>query len=766
MNKLNETPKISSLVHLTYGRILNNILKKNTVAFDLKKLVENFTVDTIVPGFISKSYDQNVPEFVYNYPPIGPIPEFFECIICEEIGPHSHDINCTRPNESSLYLTEKGSLVYNKPTGTSYKLLIKKRGQKKVVSTNVKSGRFPGFVILKYENENNTFTTVKIGKNGAINISSGNFVNKRLEPDLVKKINQTDALLDKKEVYHIDPSISSTYIINSQFNLYPKEEKVFINLDAIDLNLWKTPLFKTKINTIYYFVIKRKKYIIENYHYNSGNDATKSNKQSNPYIQFTMILNEPFKINIQIYKRGAVQMRLMYTTEDFETRIRNPLQLDTIEEVYVFLKELFTILIINSSETNFPIIVSEIEKERKGILNMVDKGQPQVCHNRKGRELRPVPYSFYGVCPMENHYVRPEGKKRPDGKFEPCCYKIKKSGPDSISAIEQRYREGFNENIPDPDTLSAIFIPGTKIIESRAFKGLNMLTEKQLLDSLEHFGYIGKKPLFKNKQTVFTSLPFEKFSFSSKGVYPKDVLFISIPIDTLRVLLYFDENGTSYFINERGETLPSSISQILPELFETVIDGYYDFEENIFYPFDIITFKGTDITKNTYKMRFDILIYALEIINLVKSSLILSTNFDDSYEEIAHEEKSFIIFIPLNSVYTPGSINKHVKINVSLQEKVISLNVQHLHGNRWKIHFNGKTIPEVLLPQHEKSIKIPIVFTTQNNVKDDDIILFKINTNTNGLINYNVPLLPIEKINSHIIDYNDILNILEFLNKL
>ena len=39
--------------------------------------------------------------------------------------------------------------------------------------------------------------------------------------------------------------------------------------------------------------------------------------------------------------------------------------LHILKEVYTFLKQLFEILIENSSETNMPIIVNEIEKERK-----------------------------------------------------------------------------------------------------------------------------------------------------------------------------------------------------------------------------------------------------------------------------------------------------------------------------------------------------------------------------------------------------------------
>jgi len=756
MDTINQNPKISAFVPLTYSRILNG------TSLELKNLVENFKLDIDIdkegnpgytktptlPAFISKSYDQTKPEFVYNYPPLS-IPKYFECVICEEVGPHSHDINCTKPFESSLYLTDEGSVKFNKPVGTSYKIIVKKRGQKKVVSLNAKSQRYPNSLILKYENENKSFTNIQLSKNGTINIKSANFKNKSVESDLLEKIHETGVEYIISDNY--------TYMMFSQFNLYPKEyqEHVFINLDAIHLNLWETPLFKRKIGSKKYFAIGKTKYEVNKYRYNSGDITTKSNKQSNPFIQFDIII-EPFKVGVLMYKRGAVQMRLVYNSESKNIRMENPLNINDLKNVYTFLKELFEILIVNSSETNFPIIANEIEKEKKGILNMVDGGQPKLCHNRKGRELQPVPYSFKGVCPMENYYVRPNGIKRPDGLYEPCCYKIKKSGPDSLKAIQERYIHGFSEGIPDPDTLSAVYIPGTKTVESRQFKGLNDFTKEQLLDLLEHFGYIGKQSTF--KKTSKSTIAFEQFSYSN--VLPSKSLFVSIPINTMRVFLIFEQKGESFFINTFSETAESGLNSI-PQLSGTIMDGFYDFEEEVFYPFDVVQYKGKDVTKTEYKKRFEFLMYSNDIINQISGSLTISTNFDDDLENY-DEKNTFLLFIPLNSHYTPGKINKNVSINI-IQNPYISLNVEHFRGNRWKVNFEGKSIIETLLPQHEKSIEIPVVFTNKNEINDDDIVLFQINTNKNGRINYNKPLIPIEKLENHTIDHNDLINILEFL---
>jgi len=781
---LNEHPKITPLKPLTYSRLLNNIdqqKEKNEKSkynfLNLKKLVENFKLDIEInsegiiiktpnlPAFISKSYYQSKPEYAFNDPPKGPIPLFFECIHCEQQGPHFHLKTCIKPFESSMYLSEAGEEKYKKSAGTSYKLIIKKRGQKKIISTSVKNQRFSDNVELVYENENETHTIVKIGKNGVINIISANFENKSIESDLLKKINQSGSLNESEyhdNVFKIDKSISYTYVILAQFNLYPKDNiSLFINLEALNLNLWETPLFKQKMNGHIFFVISPKRYQVQNYRYNSGNIISKSNKQTNPFIQFDLI-NGVFKIGILIYKKGAVQIRLSYLDKNFDEKVGHPLILSTLEEAYTFLKKLFEILIQDSSETNYPIIVSEVVPEKKGILNMVDGKQPLVCHNRKGYELRPDPYSFYGKCPMNNYYVRPEGKKRPDGLFEPCCYKIKDSGKDSKKAIDERYYSGYKD-IQNPDKLSAVFIPGTKTIESRRFDGLNDLTKKQLLDFMEEYGYIGKKNPFilKNK----FKFKFERFSYYNSSFPINNSLMVAIPNETIRVILSFEENG-NLFINTLEQSSESGLPKI-PNLEGTVMDGYLDTDENIFYPFDVIYFKGEDISKQIYKKRFDILMYCIEIINASPGSLTISTNFDDSLENIINEENTFILFIPLNSIYNKqGEINKNVKIWTSINlEKTITLNVHPFKGNKWKIDFEGKGIPEILLPQKESSIEIPVIFTNKNNVTSGDIILFKINMNANGLINNNKPLIPIEKVSHHINDYIDIINILEFKKK-
>jgi len=161
--------------------------------------------------------------------------------------------------------------------------------------------------------------------------------------------------------------------------------------------------------------------------------------------------------------------------------------------------------------------------------------------------------------------------------------------------------------------------------------------------------------------------------------------------------------------------------------------------------------------------------YSVELFD-EDADLTISTNFDDTLENITSEADTFILFISLKSLYTPGTINKNTSIwtNEKLTD-FISLNVESFKTNRWKVNFEGKSVPETLLPQREKvkvtesSIEIPVVFSNTNRLKSSDIVLFEINKNVNGSINNNKPLIPIKKINTHINDYSNIINILEFI---
>ena len=160
---------ISLLKPLTYSMLINNIDSERTTKtksdynyINLNELVKNFKLDMdyqppeytpygTLPGFVAKSYYQSKPETGYNWPPKGPIDNYFVCLYCKKKGPDHHSIDCKRPFDSSLVLTQEGTEHYpGRSRGTSYFLIVKKPGQKKVVTKSIKSEKFTDNIEFVY----------------------------------------------------------------------------------------------------------------------------------------------------------------------------------------------------------------------------------------------------------------------------------------------------------------------------------------------------------------------------------------------------------------------------------------------------------------------------------------------------------------------------------------------------------------------------------------------------------------------------------------
>ena len=813
MEKLNKKPEISDLVPLTYSMLINNIdlsKQKNTKSeysfLNLENLVNEFQLDT---SFISKSYYQSDPEFSYNEPAKGPIDLNFECIYCKKEGPNNHLRNCKRPFNSSLYLTKEFN---NFEEGTPYNLVVTKRGQKKVVSTSIKSDIFLDSVEIIYSDVNKRECVIRIAKNGSINIISAGFGNKKIINEIINKINQTSALIlpEYRKVYagkskfEIDTTITYKYLLFAQFNMYPKEyqESYFIDLSEFNKSMKRYIQNRNSKEVLSY---RTDYYYITNYEINTGNILSRSNKMTNPLINFNLI--HPgmiIKFSITIYKRGAVQLRLSYNNKKAVSE--KQLELSDLENVYQFLEKIFTEIIKNNN-----IILSDAPKLKKGITNMVDGKQPQMCHDRQG--LRPEPYSFRGVCPDPNMFVRPEGKKRPDGKYEPCCYKLKDNGKDSKNRYLKILKHGYpdseaasyDENIPNPDTKSAVYIPGTKTLESRRFKGLMDMDQNELMSCIQDSGYIREKDIFDQSEYVTlkdrilneysflvgtSNLIFQHPVTLTPNTFPmftKDIYIVTpVNSETIKVFLFFNDKGESYFINENKDVSETSLGSI-SELASTLIEGnlYPYKDELVFYPFDILYSKGTNLSSTPFystrvkNPRYSTLMYLIDKIKSVNSDLTIETpqfdlniiggskNFLNNKE---YGDISSLIYIPVNEGYTFNRINKKLLIwnNVNKgSNDLISLNVYHKNNNRWEVKMNSKNIPAELLPQENGTIEIPLVFSNKNSLKDNDLVLFKINIlnktdkMVNTLINTKKPLTPVEKITENITDYFSVINILQ-----
>ena len=789
---------------LTYSMLINNVdylnKKKNKSEFNyinLQDLARNFKLDLEysppdwspygnLPGFISKSYYQSSPESGYNYPPKGPIDPFFICTYCKKVGPEHHSVECKRPFDSSLVLKDETDKYPGKSRGTSHIMIIKKPGQKKVISSSLKSERFTDNVEVVYESKDFQKTVVRISRNGVINIISANYSNDSLPNELVKKINESRCLTAEYPGEKYTITSSYKYLLLGQFKLTITES---VDLDKLN-GVLTSRRFRRVVDSEEVFMLDSADniYRIDKYVYNSGEIESRNNRPTNPYILFNLI-DQNVKINVMIYRKGAVQFKASYVKAP-----DNTLSTETLKKAYTFVSELLKRI--------SGIIVTNFKEPKKiGIDNTIDSKEPQACQNRPGYELRPNPFSFYGKCPMPGYYVAPRGVRRPDGKYEPCCYKLKKTGKDSESRYRKILMDGYTdseaakylESVPNPDNLTAVYYPGTKTPESRRFKGLNDLSKEHLIDCIERSGYIEPKNVFNDypslRETVlaqFSVLCGSKQSISQHPVALTNINlikdgYIVTPIfnGTIHVLLFFNEAGTSYFINNANDVSESGIPDI-PGLAGTLLDGYlYPFKtEFVFYPVDILFFKTVNVMSKVYSDktsgdRFTGLLYSINVINKTPGTLTIDSTFDEdtingSKYYLKEYSVSGLLFIPINQYYQRNKVNKNLFIFHSISTKndyFLSFSVKKIDKNRWKPTIDSKDIPDSLLPQ-DPGIEIPIKFTDTFKIKDSDIILFKVQLNRiTGKINIGKPLLALEKLDSQINDYPEVISLLQSIQE-
>ena len=837
--------EISPLIPVTYSMLINDIDrdsdKKNKSIFNYinrEKLALNFKLDFTYeddggmygdyPGFVSKSYFQSSPEIGYCYPPKGPIEKYFVCTYCKREGPKNHTESCRRPLDSSLVLTQEGTEKYTgRRKGTSYLLIVKKAGQKKVITDSLKSELFYDSVQLIYMYPDKKKCTIRISRNGTINIISARFTDDQLPGLIVKKINESGALTDEfKQMvpkYVILPKISNKYLLFAQFNLYPEKNDYHINLTKLNDKLWNNGIYKKEYlgNTVLMLDTPTNNYVIENFIFNSGDILSRSNRPTPSMIKFIMTTSRTpeIKVSVVIYTRGAIQLRASHIKGAEKTPLTN----DYITHAYDFLKEIFKRIITESNSTKFPIIVKELltPKQLAGINNTIDGKQPQACMNRDNRIVRPVPFSFYGKCEEPGTFVAPRGiLRKKDGKYEPCCYKIKKDeivvlkngvptkipGKDSKARYDKILINGYpdedaiyhGEVIPDPDKDTAVYSPGTDIQESRRFKGLKDFSREELMKCMEDTGYIEAPTIFNQKDNNYSSFQKEVLGNYSKLSGTKSLMlqgykslsyetfknftkysYVLTPVlnETIHVLLYFNETGKSYFINLNNDVSDSGLP-VIAELKNTLIEGnLYPYKEPnfIFYPVDIIFYNSVNITNKDYYTgnsddRFTSLMYVIKAMNSNNGILITQINFDldiiqGSKYYIENMDISGLLFIPYTSKYTPKVINKDVLLWSNTLRKSnlrIGLVVTKIGKNIWSVSIDGKIISPILLPQADGGIEIPIKWSEDNNLKNGDTVLFKIllNLKTNK-INVGKPLVPLEKIDFKINYYSDVISILQ-----
>jgi hypothetical protein len=231
------------------------------------------------------------------------------------------------------------------------------------------------------------------------------------------------------------------------------------------------------------------------------------------------------------------------------------------------------------------------------------------------------------------------------------------------------------------------------------------------------------------------------------------------------VYLFINPEGRSFFINSNKDVSESGLPDI-PILYSTVILGnLIPFKKDFtFYPNDVTIFNGVTIISKNYigsDSRFSSLMYVINTLRANEGTLNIESTFDQDVINgakyyLAEYRVSGLLFIPENG---PKLLwNDTTDIN----NLIISLAVKKIKGNRWAVTVEDKSIPESLLPQIDSGVVIPVKFTDENKIKNNDIILFGvIISRTDRKINTKQPLEPIEKLSEQINNYTEVLGILQ-----
>lgn len=537
---------------------INKFLTNGDV-INLEILKENFRLDEGETGFYRLSLSQKIVlgnetiNETYNRPPIGPIDEGFYCSYCGSVGPEDHLQTCNFPVKDSLNLTLGGfkDLVLN---NTSYsgdyseikqkilsqtvtqedlnKILLneddlrvfngninidqnrntltdipfngiyKKRGSLKRAN-KTSTTQFLNNMII-YHEEDDLKTSIRISKNGLINLINVPSDNTKLEAmitELIRRINETDAVnidefndtvgTNNYTQYEMinDPDITYIHSMTAQFQLDAIKSGLQVNFSELDNlispfdqngNLLSSDV--TNVIRVYDTdVIDFQGIKIIDWEYSTGK-MTVNQWQSQEYIKLTVIPDNGVKLTAVIKKYGAIMMTLSLCNKEQNDRGlcgegRTPIIKEMMNNFVTRFNDLFT--------RESSILTSKtLSDETKGklVFNTVSGYAPsgKICRLTRTRDtgagnykegMRPDPYSWKGTCPDPNYqYLKPEGVQDEDGLWYPCCETKTK---ESVLKMRNYLLNGFPRNIregeefditPGVDLGSGILVPGSNEI--------------------------------------------------------------------------------------------------------------------------------------------------------------------------------------------------------------------------------------------------------------------------------------------------------------
>lgn len=434
-------------------------------------------------NFTKLKYNKNIKgegTETYNRPPVGPIEPGFYCIACEKYAPDHHETNCMMPDKISLRLTLKGlsDIVNNPDINTKITDINELRRDKTKLESFI-TEHFRGttggdtYSNLSYldvvplrGNEKTPFKTSKTSFNNAL------FITYTPEPDT--EINSTIRNTNIRVYTHGLIDIKGAPLDEAEFNdMMTLLLERINNTSCVNINNFNRVLqinqiqqknkfeaikelsyFKIIKAQFYYFGEEHKEKIID---LEKLNNAFISNYKDTPdliYKSVDMNVDTISKVGKKIkdsliYKftiptRGTLTLMISrFGTFQFTLSNHIPTPLSENIRIMKVLREQFT-SIENKHEfsnDNLETKVMIYDKAFPTVSGLVPpktitqhQGTEVCAKNQAGKPIRPNPYDWGGICPVDGHFIPPVGKQGGDittkingvdqQLYFPCCKKM------------------------------------------------------------------------------------------------------------------------------------------------------------------------------------------------------------------------------------------------------------------------------------------------------------------------------------------------------
>jgi len=763
--------------------------------------------------------------YIYSYPPIGyiestssgiipnPFPKGINCVICgdpsdisnpqlyindipqipnSEISNIYHSTECFQPNNNSLVISEYGASTVFKDKPVGYPYIPVKTGKTAGVKQKSKTMTY---LSIKYKyTEQKKPCEIRFFNNGTYTIISAPWElvdNKNFEKEFLTRVKKS---LETQGIkYVVNENTTQVNGIGTWFDT--------IKSDKENKNLILNKIIEQIPNEI--TIKNRWKILSSTLKKTIKGDATTISAGS---ILFKMedLQNPIVNISFNLLEKGSVNLNFALNKsikEQLEKEIIQGINVSKNQKNLKLLDKNYVTVFVSQIQPFFeelykqPSIIQEISS--KNLLNLRDEfiGKPSECRGTPPNDKRPKPYySFYGTCPGIGqgglrHAPMPWGIKTDASKggwYVPCCSSLTKSGKFSEKVYKEFLKWGFpqidenNREIPfngellstkyevgQPDTMGAVYINGTKTIESRRFKGLMHLNENKLLNCIQQSGKMDEFIKWKestsgiqptttltpdmqnltNKLKKLTDaeiVPFyftnilSKLSFKKMNVDP--YIVYGIPQNSKTATLFIDENGFLHVYNG-VKTISSSVNSSV-NYKNSIFFGTFNGRKKTLYIVDVMFFKGKDVSENIY---YDVNKSIKSRLSMIFSFMFENQDTPEIKIDRDVQKWDFNLIEGTNNFLTKQNSMGILFINIIKPLKTNTINIDNyvwyknfnpneiyvtaeLNWNeqKWQLYWNNNVLTNKIVPNIE-SYTLPNKYTTNLDTKNSYDLVFKLN---------------------------------------